>query len=562
MTVNDGDEKLSIFGEQNPSHEFDKALESINRNKKVWLFTFFLLVSMPGILNSIHISVYVFFTGTPEHWCTIPQLENAGWTPAEIRNFTVPRDSKDILRSCGYYDWNYTEIAAMGYNAASAMIAPLPPVKQCLKRSFLDSEKGKSIESEWDLVCDRAVLKPSVQGIFAVGKFFGALFFGCVADKYGRKTSFFWASCVYLVAIPASSLTHSFAMFLLSRLAIGMAGSGAYESVFTILTETTTGNARTMMGTLTNVSYPIGMIILATVAYFNRYWRTLQLYLSAFMFLLIVDCWFVKESPKWLFAEGREEEAWAILKKIDDTIDVPKKRRDSRTSHKKKADHIPWYEHVLDLIKKFTSLFSEAELCVRILVCYFAWTVSALAYYLVALSGDNFAANKYLFIALNGVCEVPSYFLPIPLLRLYGRKATAMMLYFCSGMAQLSILFFNRSQVNWVTAVALFGRFTGSAVFGSLILQTTELFPTAQRNSAVGSSLMIAQVGSFVAPFLVASVGVERWYVPSVICGVLSLCCGILFCIIPETTGKPLYNTSKEIPPEDKVSFAQCCRFK
>lgn len=58
------------------------------------------------------------------------------------------RDSKDILRSCGYYDWNYTEIAAMGYNAASAIIAPLPPVKQCLKRSFLDSEKGKSIESE------------------------------------------------------------------------------------------------------------------------------------------------------------------------------------------------------------------------------------------------------------------------------------------------------------------------------------------------------------------------------------------------------------------------------
>lgn len=36
---------------------------------------------------------------------------------------------------------------------------------------------------QWDLVCDRAVLKPSVHGIFAVGKFFGALFFGCVADK-------------------------------------------------------------------------------------------------------------------------------------------------------------------------------------------------------------------------------------------------------------------------------------------------------------------------------------------------------------------------------------------
>lgn len=54
-----------------------------------------------------------------------------------------------------------------------------------------------------------------------------------------------------------------------------------------------------------------------------------------------------------------------------------------------------------------------------------------------------------------------------------------------------------------VIILALLGRFCISAVFAVIILQTSELFPTVNRNSAIGTSLTICQLGAIAAPYIV-----------------------------------------------------------
>uniref|UniRef100_A0A224Y0M8 Putative organic cation transporter n=1 Tax=Panstrongylus lignarius TaxID=156445 RepID=A0A224Y0M8_9HEMI len=112
--------------------------------------------------------------------------------------------------------------------------------------------------------------------------------------------------------------------------------------------------------------------------------------------------------------------------------------------------------------------------------------------------------------------------------------------------------------------VALLGRFCMSAVFAVIILHTSELFPTSNRNSAIGTSLTMAQLGAIVAPFIVDTLGDIAWYIPSTLCGVVSILAGILILLLPETRNKPLMDTLQEvrsIESKEKVSCANCFTF-
>jgi len=68
----------------------------------------------------------------------------------------------------------------------------------------------------------------------AVGKFVGGFFFGSIADTYGRKFAFNLAAFIYMFSGPSAALIDSYVLFLIVRFLIGVAGSGVYESSYTI----------------------------------------------------------------------------------------------------------------------------------------------------------------------------------------------------------------------------------------------------------------------------------------------------------------------------------------
>lgn len=64
------------------------------------------------------------------------------------------------------------------------------------------------------------------------------------------------------------------------------------------------------------------------------------------------------------------------------------------------------------------------------------------------------------------------------------------------------MIFFTESSIA-LMIVGLVGRLCISGVFSVVILHTSELFPTLNRNSAIGSSSTMAHVGSIAAPYIV-----------------------------------------------------------
>ncbi|CAH1391245.1 unnamed protein product [Nezara viridula] len=153
-----------------------------------------------------------------------------------------------------------------------------------------------------------------------------------------------------MVSGPSSAFANSYSMFIAFRLLIGVAGAGVYDTGYTILLELTVKNYRAYAGNIFNISFTLGIIFLPLAAYFTYNWRQLQLALSAPMVLLVIHCWFLPESPRWLITSGKLEKAVNIIGTIC--------RQDSNEPDKPTQVYFELFFFFFQLWKYFSFFFS------------------------------------------------------------------------------------------------------------------------------------------------------------------------------------------------------------
>uniref|UniRef100_A0A0K8SDZ9 Major facilitator superfamily (MFS) profile domain-containing protein n=1 Tax=Lygus hesperus TaxID=30085 RepID=A0A0K8SDZ9_LYGHE len=563
MIITNGQPFRAVPRRAMTSQDLEEALALRSKNL-CWVVSLFLLTSSPGILNAMHINSYVFLAELPTYsWCKIPALANTNWTGEEIRQISSP--SPEAQENCVMYDWNYTMLSNLSFpEALNYTSTHEKPSETTCRWGYSYIEEMSSITTEWDLVCDNTPLRSTVQVAVAVGKFAGSFCFAMLADKFGRRVIFLLCCVLYMIAAPAVAMSPYYYFMLAMRLAVGVAGAGVYEVGYTILSEMTLTKHRAVLGCLYNISYAVGITVLPLLAYFSTSWGMLQWCMSFPGFLLLIHCWFMPESPRWLLNHKRYKEALKVLygSKIPEGVSVPQEDDDSKAERAAKCNHL-WYKKVFSSIMKLFQLFSSAELISRISLCHLGWFTASFSYFMIALNGDNFHFNKYLYIALNGIFEAPGYLLPIFMNYRLGRKSSCVILYSIAGFALLIILALPKGAP--VVTVALIGRLCSAAMFAEIILYTSELFPTCVRNTAIGTSLTQAQVGTIAAPFVVDILGQKAWYFPSTLCGILCVFTAASILVLPETKNYPFPDTMEDIknaPPEQKVSFRRCCTFR
>ncbi|GLH06925.1 Organic cation transporter protein [Gryllus bimaculatus] len=517
----------------------EAALEEIGGNNR-WMWLVFVLASAPGIFNIWALTSYVFLAAELEYWCDTPELQATNWTHAQIRNITAGDPDSKSCNVANFSSSFLQELSAMPFEQAEVEARRVKDdfgSRRCSHFSFV--EQGTSIIEEWTLVCNRLVMLSNVQMVVALGKFAGALLFGFVADKWGRKCSFVISCIMYIVAGPIAGIFPIYWVFVVAR--------------FVLVTEVSNASRRTLLGILYNMSYPLGLLILPVIAYYVPQWRWLQLATSIPAVLLIINCWLIPESPRWLLSQGRRDDAWAIVKKANK--ELAKTRQTHLTplgtdNAGPDTSDLSWVGKLKASMEKFTSLLLNCDLCMRLMICQYMWCVTALSYYALSLNADNFTADRYIYTAASGAVEAISYVIPIPILRYIGRRQTSAAMYLLSGAALLSILAIPKESGMAILAVAMVGRLCISAVYSVIILYTTELFPTVNRNTAVGISSTMSH-------------GAVGRNIPSTICGLICLSAGLLVLLLPETKGRALCDTVEEMEENalkgDKVAIRNCC---
>eukprot|EP00742_Colponemidia_sp_Colp-10_P015202 GILJ01017333.1.p1 GENE.GILJ01017333.1~~GILJ01017333.1.p1 ORF type:complete len:217 (+),score=24.32 GILJ01017333.1:39-653(+) len=169
---------------------------------------------------------------------------------------------------------------------------------------------------------------------------------------------------------------------------------------------------------------------------------------------------------------------------------------------------------------------------------------------------SNLSGNIYVNGVIAAAVEVPASIVAGVLLDSIGRKKTMFGSVTLAGICCLSFILFNVPadcvhpsatcvEKTALRYLAMVGKFGISASFVVIYAYAAELFPTVVRNLGMGISSQAARVGGIIAPLVV----LLSQYSPSIplLCfGVISLMAGALSLMLPETLGKPLYETLEE----------------
>ncbi|CAH1391235.1 unnamed protein product [Nezara viridula] len=518
----------------------EKALEKKCKNH-CWLVWILFLTATPTIVIGSHLASYVFLGGNPSFYCNIPELVEANWTKEQIRKISSPGLEK---QSCVHFAWNYSLLKDLDFHEALRYSneSQKPDVLKCKSYIYDEDSFHQTIVSEWDLVCDDLPLRSTAQGSVAVGKIIGALFFGILSDRYGRKKAFIVASIIFLISGPSAALVHSYILFITCRLMIGIAASGIYETAYTILLELTVKKYRVFLANIYNLAFSCGIVQLSLCAYLTNNWRQLQLAISLPMLALFIHCWFLPESPRWLITAGKLEKASNIIGSMWHLVpNDPQKSPD--LVMKRPSDSS--CKNVFLFLNDYFKLFSTHELTKRTLICNYLWFMANLYYFVITFGGINFEVNQHLYVGLTGIVEVPGYLLPLLFLNYFGRKNSSIALCTVAGIAMLTITVLPQG---WpIICVSLIGRLVAASAYGIIMFNTIELFPTENRNTAMGSCLTMAQFGPLLAPYLVDIVGRKVWWLPTAITGSLALLGAFLLMFVPETKDTPMLDTICEM---------------
>ena len=162
--------------------------------------------------------------------------------------------------------------------------------------------------------------------LYVGGAILGALLFGRLTDRLGRKRLFIITLAVYMTATLATALASSFAFFGLCRFVTGLGIGGEYAAINSAIDELIPARLRGRVNLAVNGSFWIGAALGAAVSLVLldprvvgpvNGWRVGFALGALLAGAIVLVRRHVPESPRWLIARGRADEAENIVAAIE-----------------------------------------------------------------------------------------------------------------------------------------------------------------------------------------------------------------------------------------------------
>ncbi|TYB56394.1 MFS transporter [Nonomuraea sp. PA05] len=353
--------------------------------------------------------------------------------------------------------------------------------------------------------------------LYVAGACIGALFFGWLTDRFGRKKLFIITLVVYLVATLLTAFSFSVWWFFLFRFLTGFGIGGEYAAINSAIDELIPSRHRGRIDIIINGSYWLGAAggALLTVPLLNDLpvnigWRVafgLGVVLGLAILLVRRN---VPESPRWLFIHGRDREAEQLVDDIEHQIgrdDLPEPEQ-SITIHQRKSIGFVRIAHTM------VALYPKRTVLGLSLFIGQAFLYNAITFGYAQILSTFFKIDTHTgyYFAVIAIGNFLGPLLLGPLFDTVGRVPMISSTYIGSGVLLLGTAWlFNEGMLNAVTLTACWSvvLFVASAGASSAYLTVSEIFPMETRAMAIAFFFAVGTAAGGIAGPLVFSSLVE-----------------------------------------------------
>lgn len=353
--------------------------------------------------------------------------------------------------------------------------------------------------------------------IYVAGACFGALFFGQLTDRFGRKKLFMITLGLYLAATAATAFTFAPWYFFLTRFLTGAGIGGEYAAVNSAVDELIPARARGRVDLAINGSYWFGAVLGAagtllllnpSLVPLNLGWRLAFGIGALFGVVVLLVRRNVPESPRWLFIHGRQDEAERIVDEIErevrEEIGDELEPADKKLTIRQRTT-IPFREiaHVA-----FTRYPKRAVLGLALFVGQ-AFLYNAVTFNLGTLLNGFYGVSSSIVPAFAMIWAASNFLGPILLGKMFdtvGRKPMITLSYLGSAAVAvgLAAVFVGEVGGLWLFMTVLgVCFFLASAGASAAYLTVSEIFPMETRALAIAFFYAVGTaVGGITGPLL------------------------------------------------------------
>lgn len=373
---------------------------------------------------------------------------------------------------------------------------------------FLVSSIGSALQHDFGVDRQGIDFKLLLASAF-IGMFFGSCCLGSLADRIGRRKAFVIALVWYSAFSLIGALSVNAGMLVICRLLTGVGVGAIYPIADSYLSEILPKERR---GRLAAWAYTVSYIAVPLVGFLALWlnplnmggiagWR-IMLAIGSLggVFVLFVQHR-LPESPRWLLARGRVDEAHAELRRFARSAHVSVPANVSEGSITPRA---------MGLRERIAAL-RRAPYNKRYLMLVVFHLFQAFGYYgfgtlassVVKSRGFN-VTDGTLFVALSFLGYPAGSLLSIPLLAWFERRTLVI-----AAILSIAAFGFGFAYSDHVVLIVAFGVMTtcASNVFSNAYhVYQAEIFPAHVRSTAIGSTYALSRIMSGSLPFVLLPV--------------------------------------------------------
>lgn len=309
-----------------------------------------------------------------------------------------------------------------------------------------------------------------IGSINSIGMAVGALAFGLMADRFGRKSVFMWTLVIFSVASGLSAATTTLAAFMVLRFFVGMGLGGELPVASTLVSESVAPKERGRVVVLLESFWAGGWLLAAIISYFvipTYGWRVALILTAIPAFYAIYLRISLPDSPKYEANKSKRQSIWKNIQSV-------------WKKEYAKSTFMLW-------IVWFMVVFSYYGM--------FLWLPSVMV-----MKGFSMI-QSFEYVLIMTLAQLPGYFTAAWIIEKVGRKFVLSLYLLGTAVSALTFGFADTTAMLLVSGMFL--SFFNLGAWGALYAYTPENYPTLIRGTGSGMAASVGRLGGIFGPLLV-----------------------------------------------------------